>query len=250
MSRPRGLGLVGILLAASLWFILVPPGGVFVASIGEVLEAFADLAGSGTLFLDTADSLKRVVSGVLIAFCVAVGLGTASYFFPLVGHIVSGPIEVVRPVPPIAWVPIAIVVFGIGDAPAVAIVGLGAFFPIWLAVFRGVLEVREQHLLAARSLGASPLQTFSRVVVPSVTPHVFHGLRLGVGLGWFCVVAAEMMGAQTGLGYGVQLYSLNLQIPRTYCYILTIGIMGFVLNVLIVSLQARYCRWHSREIAN
>jgi len=232
-----------------LWILLVPYGGVFVSSFREVADAYADLAINGNLIPDIIDSVKRVLIGVFVAFGVGALLSVLSFFARPLGHIVNGPVELARPVPPIAWVPVAIVIFGIGDAPAVAIVALGAFFPIWLSLFKGMSEVREQHLLAARSLGATPYQCFARIVVPSIMPSVFHGLRLGVGLGWFCVVAAEMMGAQTGLGFGVQLYSLNLEIPRTYSYILTIGLIGFVLNYVIAGIEARVCRWHTLEIA-
>jgi ABC-type nitrate/sulfonate/bicarbonate transport system permease component len=240
----------GIVLLTAIWIMFVPDGGVFLSSFKEVAIAYSDVVFNGSLLVDVAESLKRVFVGVMLAFCVSVTLSGVSFFFKGFGHLVSGPIELFRPIPPIAWVPIAIVIFGTGDAPAVAIVALGAFFPIWLSLFRGVLDVREQHLLAARSLGASTIQCFFLVVVPSIMPHAFHGLRVGVGLGWFCVVAAEMMGAQTGLGYGVQLFSLNLQLPKTYCYILTIGIIGLVLNYIVVAIETRVCRWHLLEIEN
>ena len=218
-DRERSYGLLGIALVVVVWMLAVPPGGVFVPALREVWDAFQDLTQRGALLRDLGDSLQRVLVGVLAAALLACTLATAAAFSRPFGYIVNGPIELLRPIPPIAWVPIAIILFGVGDPPAIAIVTLGAFFPIWLALLRGLADVRDEHLLAARSLGASELACFTRVVVPSVVPYAFHGLRLGVGLGWFCVVAAEMMGAQTGLGHAVQLFSLNLELGKTYAYL-------------------------------
>jgi ABC-type nitrate/sulfonate/bicarbonate transport system permease component len=243
-GRERRLGLLGVALTLLVWWVLVPPGGLFLPPLSEVVQALADLAANGTLFRDVADSMLRVLTGVAIAAVIAGALVILSALMPPFGLVLSGPVELLRPIPPIAWVPVAIVIFGVGDAPAVAIVALGAFFPVWLSLRQGLTEVHAQHLLAARSLGASRLGCLTDVVLPSMAPFAFHGLRLGVGLGWFCVVAAEMMGAHSGLGYGVQLFSLNLQLTRTYCYLLAIGVAGMALNYVVAAVEGKVCRWH------
>ena len=116
------------------------------------------------------------------------------------------------------------------------------FCPTWFGVLQGLKEVREQHLRAAYSLGCSRILLVTDVIVPSVLPYFVHGLRLGVGLGWFCVVAAEMMGASTGLGYGVQLSSLNLEMERLYVYLFVIGLIGLASNWLLLALDRQVTR--------
>jgi ABC-type nitrate/sulfonate/bicarbonate transport system permease component len=134
-------------------------------------------------------------------------------------------------------------IFGIGNGPAVAIVGLAALFPIWLGAQQGITQLRLPHFNAARSLGAGRWILLTDVVIPSVVPYVLHGLRIGVGLAWFSVVAAEMMGVPSGLGNGIQLFSLNLEIAPLYGYLLVIGVIGFLLNQLLAMVAARRGWW-------
>lgn len=217
------------------------------SSPAAVAAAVVDLATQGRLFADVAASVYRVSIGVGIALVLTLVLAALAVVVPRLSDVLSGPIELARPVPPIAWVPLAILVFGIGNASAAAIVALGAFFPMWLSTVRGVASIRHAHILTAMSLGARAPHLAAYIIVPSVLPHALHGLRLGVGMGWFCVVAAEMMGASSGLGHGVQLFSLNLEIANLYAYICMIGLLGFSLNVVLLGLERRVCAWHTTE---
>lgn len=231
MKWLRGLGTLAVLLA--IWEWSSEPTSVLLPPWSDILTVlWRDLVG-GALVTDIGYSVLRVACGVLVAAGIAAVMGVVSWWFRSFPDYVKGVVEIVRPVPPIAWTPIAIMAFGIGNKPAVAIVAAGAFFPIWFGVLQGLREVKSLHLQAARSLGARGRLVFTDVVVPSALPYVVHGLRLGVGIAWFCVVAAEMMGASSGLGYGVQLSSLNLEIERLYAYILVIGLIGFVSNWLL-----------------
>jgi ABC-type nitrate/sulfonate/bicarbonate transport system permease component len=242
-SRQRLLGLAGVLLVGLLWWLAVPPRHPLVPPLAEVVRQARGLAASGALFHDALASVGRVLPGVGIAFVAAAALAALSALRG-VGELCAGVLELLRPIPPIAWTPIAILAFGIGNAPAVAIVALGAFFPIWLGLQQGLRQVRTPHLLAARSFGAGRRLLLTDVVLPSVLPYALHGLRVGLGIGWFCVVAAEMMGAQSGLGYGVQLFSLNFEMGKTYSYLLAIGALGAVMNFLMRTLETRWARWH------
>lgn len=246
--KERTLNIVGILLVCVIWVVFVRPGGAFLPALSEVAEEFVSMAKSGLLLKDTLASVIRVLAGVGIATVLVLALAILAVGIRDIGFLLGGPVEVLRPVPPLAWVPIAILIFGVGDAPAIAIVALGAFFPLWLGMQQGFSEVRAQHLLAARSFGASGQIRLTDVVIPSVLPYAFHGLRLGLGLGWFCVVAAEMMGANTGLGYGVQLFSLNLELGKTYVYLLAIGLLGAVMNYGMRAVEGRIFRWHRLSV--
>jgi ABC-type nitrate/sulfonate/bicarbonate transport system permease component len=242
--RRRLLQVLGLVLLLLLWWRAAPARSAFLPPLATVAREALDLARSGALPRDVLASLGRVLPGVGIALVAAALLALLGAAAKNLGALLDGVLELLRPIPPIAWAPIAILAFGIGDAPAVAIVTLGAFFPIWLGIQQGLRQVRLQHLQAARSFGAGRRLLATDVVFPSVLPSALHGLRVGLGTGWFCVVAAEMMGAQSGLGYGVQLFSLNLELGKTYTYLLLIGALGAAMNALLQRLEQRSGRWH------
>lgn len=222
---------VGVLMFGLGWWIW--PGGVEIPSLAEVVGALILSAGSGELLRDAASSCFRVLTGTAIAFITATLLAFPAMVSKPVRHALSAVIELLRPVPPLAWVPLAIMSLGIGDKPAFAIVALGAFFPIWLSYLQGLDAVRPEHVQAARSLGAGPFDIIAYVIVPSIRPYVAHGLRVGGGIAWFCVVAAEMMGASSGLGHRVQLLSLNIQMDGVFAYLIAIGVLGTLFNVAL-----------------
>jgi ABC-type nitrate/sulfonate/bicarbonate transport system permease component len=212
-----------------------------------VFFSLVRLFAGGRLQHDIVVSILRVSAGVLLSSAIVVVLAIATAYRPIVGAILSGPIELARPVPPIAWIPLAIMMLGLGDRAAVSIVALGSFFPVWMGALQGLSRLEQRHLHAARSLGAGRFIILTDVVIPSVMPFLLHGLRLGVGIGWFSVVAAEMMGAPSGLGQGIQLLSLNLQIAELYGYILVIGAIGFVFNFLLLRVERHVGRWRAAE---
>lgn len=231
----------------AVWYSIVPEGYVLIPTLAEVAHTFTDLLRAGILLKDAWSSLTRVLVGVGISTVIAIALGLISVYWKPFPDFLAGCVELVRPVPPIAWTPLAIIAFGIGTGPAVAIVALGSFFPVWMGIQQGLKEVNPLHVLAAGSLGCSRWTLLADVIVPSILPYAFHGLRLGVGLGWFCVVAAEMMGASSGLGYGIQLFSLNIEMPKMYSYLLTIGALGYLSNALLQNVDSRLNRWRGND---
>ena len=240
-------GLIGLLVVLGSWHAMVPDGIALIPTLTEVVTTFLQFTISGTLPSDTISSVIRVMTGVLISTVFATALGLISVYWKSFPDYLAGCVELVRPIPPIAWTPLAIIAFGIGTRPAVAIVALGAFFPVWLGIQQGLKEVNPSHVRAAGSLGCGQWMLLTDVIVPSILPYAFHGLRLAVGLGWFCVVAAEMMGASSGLGYGIQLFSLNLEMSKMYCYLLTIGALGYLSNALLQNIDSRLNRWRDHD---
>ena len=236
---------VGCIILLGFWFAAAAIGSPLLPSPLDVVASLAELAGKGILAEDTGASLYRVLCGVGIATALGCLLAALSFAWPPLSEFLSGPVELARPIPPIAWIPLAIMLFGTGNSSAVAIVGLAAFFPIWLGAQQGLDRLRSPHLRAARSLGAGRWILLTDIVVPSVAPYFLHGMRIGVGLAWFSVVAAEMMGARSGLGNGIQLFSLNLQIAPLYAYLLVIGGIGFMLNLMLSRAVDRVGWWQS-----
>ena len=237
---PRIRGLIGILLFAGLWQFFSASNSLLLPALTDIISVFFKSLVEGDLLRDIIDSTCRVVAGVCVALSIALPLGILSSLWKSLPEYCSGLVEMIRPIPPIAWAPIAIIAFGIGDAPAIAIVALGAFFPLWFGIVQGLKNIKGSHLYAAKSLGANYRLVFTDIIVPSVMPFFLHGLRLSVGLGWFCVVAAEMLGASSGLGYAVQLSSLNLEMERLYTYLVTIGLTGYISNSFLMYFDTRY----------
>ena len=237
--------LVGCALGFLLWAGLAGQGSLLAPSPAEVVGSLVDLGLHGPLAEDALTSIWRVSAGVFVAAAAVATLLTVAALWPPFADYLQGPIEVIRPVPPIAWVPLAILMFGIGQDAAIAIVCLGAFFPLWLSALGGLRQVRRSHTLAARSLGAGPGLLLSDVILPSLAPTFLHGLRLAIGLGWFSVVAAEMMGVSSGLGHGIQLFSLNLEIDKLYAYILAVGVIGFTLNLGMTAMERSVGHWQA-----
>ncbi len=241
----RALGIGGAVL---LWWVAVPESGPIIPTLGDVVDEMIALAKAGDLWRDARQSLIRVANGVALATVLGLALGGLGLVSRKASLLLAGVIEILRPIPPIAWVPVMIMWFGIGGAPAIAIVTLGAFFPIWLGTQQGFSEVRREHVWAARTFGASRRRLLFDIVVPSALPYLLHGLRLGLGLGWFCLVAAEMMGVQQGLGHAIQLFSLNLEMEKIFGYIFVIGVLGLTMTEAVRWIEKRVVRWHTLSV--
>lgn len=237
----------GCLIFLLVWHVAALEASAILPTPTAVIESLARLGAEGRLARDTAASLLRVSAGVAIAVLASLVMCGIALLSPASADVLSGPLEIARPVPPIAWVPVAIMVFGVSDGAAVSIVAAGAFFPIWISSMSGIAGIRRAHVLAARSLGARHWQLMLGVLVPSALPSALQGLRLGVGMGWFSVVAAEMMGAPGGLGQGIQLFSMNLQLARLYGYIAVVGCIGYILNALLLHVHRHATRWEHTE---
>ena len=208
-----------------------------------VARAAAEQLADGTLIADGWASLRRVLIGYSLAAAAGLSLGAAT---ALAGRWGAGPrrvLELLRPIPPIAWVPLAILWLGLGDASAWFIVFIGAFFPIYIQVVWGLASCPEPWLELARSLGASRRMILLRVRLPAAAPQVAAGLRVGLGLAWISVIAAELVGAQSGLGYRIQLHRLMLETEGVIVGMLTIGLMGYAMGAAARWLERRLLPW-------
>ncbi len=190
-------------------------------------------------------SLVRVLGGFLAAAAVAIPLGILlgrskrlhEMFIPL--------IEIIRPVPPLAWIPLSILWFGIGLKSAVFIIFLGCFFPIILSTISGVLSVDKVLIDAAKTLGAEESDIFYKVLLPGSFPSIYTGLRIGMGIGWMTLVAAEFTGVKSGYGVGYMIMTArDIQRPDfILAGMVTIGLIGFMLDLLLRLCEKRALRW-------
>jgi NitT/TauT family transport system permease protein len=203
---------------------LIPP--YFLPSPSEVLKSFESLLMNGQLITDTSLTLLRVTLGLAVSALVGIPLGILMGWSKTANDLSSLMIGVLRPIPPIAWIPFAILWFGVGLESAIFIIFVGSVFPILINTMDGVKRVDKVLLESAYTLGANQMQTLRKVVVPASLPSIVTGLKVGVGVGLMCTVAAEMIGSNNGLGYLIFTSTSMLDTGSAIVGMLTIGVIG------------------------
>jgi ABC-type nitrate/sulfonate/bicarbonate transport system permease component len=209
----------------------------------SVLSAFVDLARSGDIVTHVLQSLKRVLGGFLAATVAGVTLGIAIGWWRSFGDLVDPLIEFFRPIPPLAWIPLAILWFGIGDVQNMYIIFLGAFFPIVVNTIAAVRGVERPLVWAALTLGGSRGQILREIVLPGALPTILTGLRIGLGVGWMALVAAELVAASSGLGFLIEDSRNLLFTERVLVGMILIGLLGLVMDRGMQLLQSRLVPW-------
>jgi len=241
IARALVLGLA--LLVWQLWAHTYPspalpgPDAVIIAAAA----GFSD----GSLTTDILASLQRVFVGFALAATAGIGLGTTLSLLGPRAQPLHSLVDVLRPIPPIAWVPLAILWFGLGDGSAWFIVFVGAFFPIFVQVSWALSSCPPRYLELAHSLGASSRLTLLRIRIPAAAPGIASGLRTGLGLAWTSVIAAELVGAQSGLGYRIQMHRLVLETEGVIAGMLCIGALGLAMDSVARRIQQRLIHWET-----
>jgi sulfonate transport system permease protein len=205
--------------------ILPPPTAIF--------SAAASLLARGVLLTDIGASLRRVLLAVGVAALLGIPLGLAMGWSGRLRRSAEPLIEFIRPIPPLAWIPLSILWFGIGDIQNEYIIFLAAFFPIVLNSMAGARDVDKYLLRAALSLGAGPRDLFLTVVLPGSLPSVFTGLRVGLGIGWMALVAGELVAAPTGLGHMINDARTLFRSDYILLGMVLIGVLGLILDTLM-----------------
>ncbi len=245
---PLVLGLCAALWEAAPRLGLVDRG--LLPPCSRVLLAGVTLARSGELGRHVVASLWRVGLGYGLAVLVAVPLGLAMGLLPPLEQYMRPLLQVLRPIAPPAWVPIAILWFGIGDAPAVFIIALGTGLVLTVGVAAAGRNLDRRLVEAAFTLGASPVQAIGLVVVPSLAPALFAQLRTGLMLAWMCVVAAEMVAVRSGLGYMLIEARSLFQTERVLLGMLVIGALGLMFDQALRALERHVLRWRRGATAD
>jgi NitT/TauT family transport system permease protein len=223
--------------------LIPPPSDVAVALWDLAFGGINDDAYSRTLHVHMLASLSRVYGGFAIALAVALPLGLLIGRIALVRQVLDPTLQVLRPIPVTAWLPLAMIMFGLGPRSAFFLVCLGAFYPILINTIFGVRTVDARLFEAASMLGCTGTAQFFRVVLPASLPAIFTGLRLGLGFAWVVIVVGEMTGVQTGLG---AIIMEARQLSRTeivICGMIVIGVAGFISDRLVMLIGKRLLRW-------
>jgi ABC-type nitrate/sulfonate/bicarbonate transport system permease component len=213
----------------------------------KLVMVFIQLIANGELLMHSLSSLQRVLIGFSVAAIIGVGLGLLCASINNLRYVINPIVEILRPIPPIAWIPLAIILLGLGDISAYFIVFLGAFFPIFTNTFFGAASLPEKYKNISKSLELSKISYLKNILFKYSLPNIFTGLRIGIGMAWMSVIAAEMIGAQSGLGYFIQMNRLTLGIDKVIIGMLTIGLIGFILYKLINILEKISIPWSEND---
>lgn len=202
-----------------------------------VFGALVELIKDGTLFVHIKDSMRRFAIGYVLAGALAIVLGLllgrSRWIWPIVDPVV----QLLRPISPVAWSPFIVLTFGIGDLPAIVIIFIAAFFPILLTTIKGVKSIDPQHLKLASNLQFNKFDVYRKIIIPAALPSIMNGLHLALGTAWIFLVAGEMVGSQSGLGYLIVDARNMLHLPNVLAGIVVIGIIGLLLDRLITLVQ-------------
>lgn len=201
-------------------------------------------AFSGELPVDIVASLYRVVVGFAIGAGLALPLGLAMGASGRVHAWMNPLVQVLRPIPPIAYIPLAMLWFGLGNPPAVFLIAIGAFFPVLMNTIAGVRQVDGIYLRAANNLGAGKLTIFLRVILPAAVPYILSGVRIGIGTAFIVVIVAEMIAVNSGLGFRISEAREYFWSDKVIAGMISIGVLGLVIDIGVNRLNNYLLRWH------
>ena len=217
-------------------------------SPARVLLGAEELANKGLLLGYIRDSLLRVAAGYGLALVLAIPFGLILGWYPAASQVVNPVIQMMRPISPLAWIPLAIVFFGVGNTSATFLIFLASFFPITVSAMNGVRNVPSMFRRAGRNFGLSQAGVLAKVVFPAALPQIIIGLRIALGIAWLVVVAAEMIAVDSGLGYLI-IDSRNSgnRYDLVIAAMILIGLIGLALDVLFQRLETiKSVRWGFR----
>jgi NitT/TauT family transport system permease protein len=238
------LALVAALVAV-WWFTVVASGTIIFPTPWDVVLGTLELARLGSLWDHIGSSLFRVGVGYLLATAVAIPLGLLMGWFKGVFATLNPLIQILRPISPIAWIPLAILWFGVGNFSPIFLIFLASVFPIIVETAAGVHSIERQYIRAAQNFGVSGLALFRQVVIPAALPHIITGMRISLGVAWLVVVAAEMIALRSGLGYLI-IDSRNAgnRYDLVVAGMVIIGLTGLLLDILMRQLEKwKGVRW-------
>ena len=206
------------------------------------LRALVGLLGDPRFWTSVAASLRRVLVGIGLALCIGLPLGLCIGYFRLLRELVNTPLQLLRMISPLAWMPIALLIFPTFESAITFLMTMATVWPIILNTALGVSRVRPAWLEMARNQGATDRQLLLEVVFPATLPYLFTSLRLALGIAWIIIVPVEFLGVSSGLGYLINDARDTLEYDRLMAVVLAIGVLGYGLDTAITAAQ-RFFRW-------
>ena len=229
----------------ALWYLLSLWTGnpIQLPSPFRVVDALVSLAATGEIFEHALISVTRLAISLAIALVLAVPLGFLMGLSREADALIDPLVELLRPISGIAWIPLGLFIFGVGDTLPVFIMTYVAFFPLLLNTISGVRHVDPRLVAAARTMGIGRAAMLRHVVMPAALPTVIVGFRLAFAGAWAAIVAAELIGSPSGLGFAIEWYRQLLMSPKVFGFIVVIGLVGYVCDVGLRVLQRRLTPW-------
>jgi len=247
------LSVATIALLLLAWWGVTAAGWVkplFLPSPGAVITKFGDVWANGftntPLWEHIGISTARVFGAFLLACAIGIPLGLAMGMSPIMRGIFDPPIEFYRPIPPLAYLPLMIIWFGIGETSKVLLIFLSVFAPVALGARAGVRSAAIEQIHAAYSFGATRWQVMRHVILPSAMPEILTAMRIGIGFGWTTLVAAEMVAATSGIGYMVLTASQFLQTSTVIMGIIIIAAIAYAFDMLMRFFERRLVPWKGK----
>lgn len=232
--------IISIFLLLIIWQLIVLIGrheeALFPAPL-IVFKALIALTVDGSLYIHLKDSLFRFGIGYTLAAISAVILGLLLGRSKILWMIIDPVVQLLRPISPVAWSPFIVLWFGIGNLPAIVIIFIATFFPILLTTINGVKSTEEHYLKLAANFQFNNIQLFQKFIFPAALPSIISGLHIAIGTGWIFLVAGEMVGSQSGLGYLIVDARNTLNLDVVLAGIIVIGVCGFLLDRLITTVE-------------
>ncbi|WP_031524178.1 taurine ABC transporter permease TauC [Siccibacter colletis] len=252
LSRQLTLSIATLLVLLLVWWMVAAQQWVsplFLPPPGQVLAKLVTIAGpegfmDATLWQHLAASLGRIGLALVAAVLTGVPVGIAMGLSPTVRGMLDPLIELYRPVPPLAYLPLMVIWFGIGETSKVLLIWLAIFAPVAMSALAGVRSAQQVRIRAAQALGASKRQLLWYVILPGALPEILTGLRIGLGVGWSTLVAAELIAATRGLGFMVQSAGEFLATDVVLAGIGVIAVIAFILELGLRALTRRLTPWH------
>jgi len=241
------LNVVAVIGGVLIWWGVSQLHGSQIPTPAAVVRRGHTLLDDGALFDDARASLLRVLVGFSLGTVAAVPVGFLMGWYGVARGLLEPYVQFFRMIPPLAIIPLAIMLFGIGEVPKVLVIFLGAFLACVVATFQGVIGVDRTLINAARVLGAGDATIFRRVIVPATSPFIFVGMRVGLGSSWATLVAAELIAAQSGLGFLMQQSQLYYDLPAIFVAIIVIGILGLLMDRLLMLAERKLTSWQERR---
>lgn len=238
--------ILALVIFLFIWELL-PAFGIinrtFLSPPSEVLTALIRLLVSGELWMHTSISLKRALTGFGLAVITMIPLGFLMGWYRGFEDVSDGLVQTLRQVSSLSLFPVFLLFFGIGEISKIAVIFWGTQWPILLNTINGVKSVDPILIKSARSMGSNDYSIFKKVVLPSSLPSIITGLRLGATHAILVLVAAEMIGATSGLGYSIRNWEYNFMIPEMYAAIITLAVLGLITNYLLIWIEKRIIKW-------
>ena len=226
-----------VFLVVVIWWSAAGDSPIFPTPL-QVVQGAGEMVASGALWTNTWTSIMRVMVGYFAAMSIAIPLGVLMGWFEPLDRALNPLFQLLRPISPIAWIPLAILWFGMGGLSPIFLIFLSSFFPVVVATVAGVRGVERDYIRASRNFELKGLRFFIRVLVPAALPQIITGMRIGLGVAWLVVVASEMIATESGLGY--MIIDARNQATRydlVVAAMIIIGVIGLLLDALMRQLE-------------